>query len=401
MPLLPKLSSFMARMPVPARIALLLFFLAAVADGALMPFFALWALKVAHVKVEWIGVLFGCYAGGELLATPLIGGIADRLGRRRVLLLSSAGVGAGFMLLLLAQGPVAAAVCLVAIGIFESTLHPTATTVIADVTESGRLTESLALLRLANNAGSMVGPALGALFALVSLRLVFVGAGLSLLLGAVFVAAFLDETRPPRGGGDIGEEEDLTALTAVFRDRRLAALLLPVALLGVTSSWLESVTPLFASTHGLLSDAGIGILFTYVGALGVLLQMPLTAASKRWPAAVVIIIAAFVQALALSLLLPAPSVLWLTAALTGFAISRMLLGPLSNAVALAMAPAHARATYQAAFGITNDLRDTAGPAIGLYLFARAADLPWLVGAPLSLLAGVVLAVQMRGQKTSL
>ena len=85
MPIIPKLSAFVTRLPVPARVTVVIFFLAAVADGALMPFFALWALKIAHVEVAWIGVLFGCYAGGELFATPLIGGIADRIGRRRVL----------------------------------------------------------------------------------------------------------------------------------------------------------------------------------------------------------------------------------------------------------------------------------------------------------------------------
>jgi MFS family permease len=133
MPFITKISPFVARLPVPARISVVLFFLASVADGALMPFFALWALKIAHVEVEWIGVLFACYAGGELVATPLIGGLADRIGRRRVLLFSSGGVGLGFILLLFAQGPWQAAACLTLIGVFESTLHPTAATVVADV----------------------------------------------------------------------------------------------------------------------------------------------------------------------------------------------------------------------------------------------------------------------------
>jgi MFS transporter, DHA1 family, tetracycline resistance protein len=394
-----RISSFAARLPVAARVSLLLFFLASVADGALMPFFALWALKVAHVEVQWIGVLFGCYAGGELLATPLIGGLADRFGRRRVLLASSAGVGLGFMLLLFARGPVEAAGCLIIIGVFESTLHPTATTVVADVAAPGRLTESIAWLRLASNAGSMVGPALGTLFALVSLRFVFVGAGLSLLIGTVCVAVFLAETRPTAPHGE-DDEESLTALTAIFRDRRLTSLLIPVAILGITSSWVESVTPLFANVHGLLSAAGIGLLFTYAGALGVVLQMPLTAASKRYSASAVVAAAGLLQAIALALLLAAPSILLLAAAITSFAVSRMLLGPLSNAIALTMAPIQARATYQAAFGVTNDLRDTAGPAIGTYLFALGAELPWLIGAPVSLLAAAVLALHLRGREAS-
>jgi len=82
---------------------------AAVADGILMPFFALWAHKDAGIPIEYIGLLLGCYAGGELLATPFVGGIADRIGRRPVLLVSTCGVGTGFLLLYLVHGAAATA----------------------------------------------------------------------------------------------------------------------------------------------------------------------------------------------------------------------------------------------------------------------------------------------------
>jgi hypothetical protein len=54
----------------------------------------------------------------------------------------------------------------------------------------------------------------------------------------------------------------------------------------------------------------------------------------------------------------------------------------------------------AAFSVTNDLKDAAGPAVGLYLFAMAASLPWLVGLPVSLLSAVALALVVRRQETA-
>ena len=48
------------RAPGAARVGMLLFFAAAVADGVLMPFFALWAHKVAGVPIAFIGLLLGC-----------------------------------------------------------------------------------------------------------------------------------------------------------------------------------------------------------------------------------------------------------------------------------------------------------------------------------------------------
>jgi MFS transporter, DHA1 family, tetracycline resistance protein len=161
------------RAPGPARVGMVLFFAAAAADGILMPFFALWAHKVAGIPIEFIGLLLGCYAGGELLATPFVGGIADRVGRRPVLLVSTCGVGCGFVLLYMVHAAFAVVVSLIIIGVFESVLHPTASTVIADVVPAETRRQHFAARRVMSNAGSMAGPALGALLALHSLGLVF------------------------------------------------------------------------------------------------------------------------------------------------------------------------------------------------------------------------------------
>jgi DHA1 family tetracycline resistance protein-like MFS transporter len=108
------------RAPGAAQVGMFLFFAAAVADGILMPFFALWAYKVAGIPIELIGLLLGCYAGGELLATPFVGGIADRVGRRPVLLISTCGVGCGFILLYLVHGAFAVAAALIVIGVSKA-----------------------------------------------------------------------------------------------------------------------------------------------------------------------------------------------------------------------------------------------------------------------------------------
>jgi len=143
-------------MPTPARVGLFLFFVAGLADGVLVPFFALWAQQDAGIPTEYIGLLFGCYAGGELLATPFVGGIADRVGRRPVLLVSTLGVGLGFLLLYFSRGAFAAAGSLIVIGLFESVLHPTAATVIADTVPADNLRAHFALNRMASNAGGML-----------------------------------------------------------------------------------------------------------------------------------------------------------------------------------------------------------------------------------------------------
>ena len=385
-----------ARAPRAAQVGMVLFFAAAVADGILMPFFALWAHKDAGIPIEYIGLLLGCYAGGELLATPFVGGIADRVGRRPVLLVSTCGVGAGFLLLYMVHGAAAVAAALVIIGVFESVLHPTASTVIADVVPAEARREHFAARRVMSNAGSMAGPALGALLALHSLGLVFLGAGITILVGAVVVAIFLIETRPPAAApGEEDDDESLLALTAVFRDSRLAGLIVPVALMEIAASWITAITPLYADAGGTLTASGIGLLFTYAGALGVLLQMPITQASARMGGFSIVLCSGAVQAVAFACLFVSAGLPWLVAAVTLLALAQMLAGPLVQTIITELAPRTGQATYQAAFGVVNDLKDAAGPAIGTWLYALAAGLPWASGAAISLGAALGLAVAAR------
>jgi DHA1 family tetracycline resistance protein-like MFS transporter len=382
-----------ARAPRAAQVGMVLFFGAAVADGILMPFFALWAHKDAGIPIEYIGLLLGCYAGGELLATPFVGGIADRIGRRPVLLVSTCSVGFGFLLLYQVHGAAATAAALIIIGVFESVLHPTASTVIADVVPAETRREHFAARRVMSSAGSMAGPALGALLALHSLGLVFLGAGITILAGALIVAIFLVETRPPDAApGEEDDDESLLALTAVFRDSRLAGLIVPVALMEIAASWIAAITPLYADAGGTLTASGIGLLFTYAGALGVVLQMPITQASERMGGFSIVLCSGAVQAVAFACLFMSAGLPWLVAAVTLLALAQMLAGPLVQTIITELAPRSGQATYQAAFGVVNDLKDAAGPAIGTWLYALAAGLPWASGAVISLGAALGLAV---------
>jgi predicted MFS family arabinose efflux permease len=386
-------------MPAAARVGLFLFFVASMADGTLLPFFALWAHADAGIPIEYIGLLLGCYAGGELLATPLVGGIADRFGRRPVLLASTTGVGLGFVLLFFARGAFLIAAALIVIGIFESVLHPTAATVIADVVPEESRREHFALTRVASNAGHVAGPALGAALALWSLPMVFLGSAAAILLGAAVVAAFLPETlRRSAGGEDDDDDESLLALTAAFRDRRLAGLLVSLAVLEIAVSWIEAIMPLYANAAGTLSASGIGLLFSYAGVLGVVFQLPVTQSSKQMSGFATVLSAGAVQALAFVCLLLSPALPSLMAAITLVTFAGMLSGPLAQVIVAELAPRNAQATYQAAFSVVSDLRDAAGPAIGVWLFALSAMLPWGTGIAASLAASLTLAATARSHE---
>ncbi len=374
----------------PALLGLLLFFCAGAADGALIPFFPLWAHGDAHVPLGLIGLLFACYAGGEILAAPLIGGIADRIGRRPVIVGAAIGVGCGFVALAACHGVLATGIVLLLTGMCESVLHPTIQTAIADVTPAALHRRWFNRVRISNGAGGIVGPAAGALLAALSLRAVFLFAGLMLLAGGVAALLFLRETRPADRSAASGEEADaeegLSSLLPALRDRRLASLLLWFTLFEVSGNWIESVIPLYAVGAGTLSPSSVGTLFTYAAALAVALQLLFGRAAERRSALLLTAASGGVSILAFVLLAASPASVVLVGAVSLCALGSTLTGSLLPASVNALAPPARRASYMAAASLANDVKDSLGPSLGTALYAIAPRLPWVAAIPLVALA---------------
>jgi MFS family permease len=107
-----------------------------------------------------------------------------------------------------------------------------------------------------------------------------------------------------------------------------------------------------------------------------------------------------IQALAFVCLFVSPGLPLLVAAVTLLTLAGMLSGPLVQTIVTELAPRSGQATYQAAFGVVNDLKDAAGPAIGTWLFALSAALPWGTGIAVSIAASLGLAVAARRHESS-
>ena len=135
---------------------------------------------------QWSGLINASYGLAQFLVVPLLGRMADRYGRRPVLVLALTLLGVDYLvhavansawLLLLAHGLA---------GAFAGTTTAV-NAAVADITEPGRRPRAYGRINAAFGVGFIAGPAVGGLLAGVNLRLPFV------------VAAGLEpeELRPP------------------------------------------------------------------------------------------------------------------------------------------------------------------------------------------------------------
>ncbi|MFJ1707039.1 MFS transporter [Kitasatospora sp. NPDC088346] len=370
--------------------------LGALADGVMLPFVILWAHRVGGLGGAAAGALFLVQAVGEFTGGLAGGFLADRIGHRRTLLISTTGMAVGYgSLSLVHHAPLALGLFLLA-GLFESAFHPTIAALVGDLHADEELHHAYGLTRVVASIGSVVGPILGAVVVSFSLCGVFATTGV-LLAGAVlavFAAVPSDRTiGPERAQEDPGEKEAAGALAQILRDRRLALLVLGGGLLSITFTWWEADGLVLLRPLDSLGATAYAILFAVHAVATVLFQIPVSRWSRHRSTPWLLFLGAALQGAGLAGFAAAGlGYPVLVVAVLVVSLGMMISGPATSAFVSRRATPGRTATYQAALSTTQDIGTAIGPTSGLALGRVGSPvLVWLLALPLGLAAGLATA----------
>lgn len=144
---------------------------------AIAPLLTIFVEQLSHSEASvasLAGAAFGITGLTNALAAIAFGRLADRLGRRRILIGCALAAGAFTILPALAQNPLQLIVARGLYGIAAGGMLPTANALIAEVTPPESRGSVYGLTSAASSLGSAIGPFAGAtLAAVVSIRVVF------------------------------------------------------------------------------------------------------------------------------------------------------------------------------------------------------------------------------------
>ena len=262
----------------------------------LLPFYA----ERFGASARDVGLLVATFAAFQLVSGPILGGLSDRYGRRRLLVVSQLGTIAGYVLLGLANTLTGVFLARIVHGATAGNLS-LAQAYIADVTEPEDRARAFALIGVAFGIGFLLGPAVSGWLAHKNIHYpVFAAGGLSTLsmlttLALVKEPARAPDSTPPgpppetpgapayRGSPPAATGRRLGLLewgtyAGYFKRPSLRGPLLQFFSFAFSFAMFTSGFALFAERRFHWGPREVGYLFAFAGLLGIVLQGGVVAA---------------------------------------------------------------------------------------------------------------------------
>ncbi len=358
--------------------------------GALVfPFLALYITQRFHIGMIQVGQLFAIFAVASLFGSALAGAMADKFGRRKMILFGL--IFSAFTSLMMGLVDKLALFYLLAalVGLLSNTGGPAQQAMVADLLPKEKHSEGFGILRVIMNLAVTIGPAIGGILAARSYLFLFIGDAVTSTITAGIVFAVIPETLPAPKEGEPPQSlgQTVRGYRLALRDWIFMTFLL-VSVLSITVYvQMNSTLPVFLrDVHG-ISTQGFGSMLSFNAGMVVLFQFWVTRRiSRRAPMALMAFGTLF-YALGFALYGFVSSYLLFLTAMVIITIGEMIVVPTSQALVARLAPEDMRGRYMALYGLSWLLPTALGPlAAGVIMDRYDPNWVWYASGIVSMVA---------------
>jgi len=327
-----------------------------------------------------LGILFTSHAAMQALFAPLWGRLADRIGRRPVMLCTIAGTSGALLFLGLADSLVQIFAARILSGIFAANIS-VATAYIADVTDEDERTRWMGMVGACFGVGFILGPAVGGPLALLGYGVpMLVAAGLA-AVNFVYAIFVLKEPETHRAA------EEGTSKIRVLAAPEIRNLCITYFLFTFAVTQLETIFAYF-----MMSRFGYGVLEVTVILIVMALVMvgiqgggirPLVA---RYGEKTLLVVGIALMAGSFAVVPWAPAVGLLMLPLVGSSIGRAISQPAIMGLASFQASAANRGAVMGTFQSSASMARVFGPLAAGALYDQSDAAPFLLASTLLVVA---------------
>jgi MFS family permease len=381
----------------------------ATAGGSMIwPFMVIYASSKLGLPLSTVAALISINAGTGLIASLVAGTLADKIGRKVVMVFSLAVNGIAYFLLIYAQTYLHFAALMVLIGSSNPLYQVGADAMLADMIPSEKRTDAYAINRIANNAAFALGPAVGGFLATRSYNLAFYGAALGFITYSLLLLFRARETLPLARENNAAtshkDENVLQGYTRVFRDTRYMIIIALISLGLIAPTLLWILMPVYAKANFGIPEAQYGWIPTTNALMCVFIQYPVTRVTRRCKTLPVVGMGMLIYALGAGsvALMTGFWGFWLSMVILTF--GELTLVPTASKYVADTAPADLRGRYMSIYWLGWGLARTLSPIIGGFLNDNISPRAiWLGGLLIGLVSvcGIFLFHRLSSPKETL
>ena len=343
------------------------------AGGSMIwPFLLIYASGKLNLPLSTVAMLISINAGTGLFSSFLAGTLADKIGRKVVMVISLALMGIAYFFLMRAETYPQFVVLMIFIGLANPLYQVGADAMLADMIPSEKRTEAYAINRIANNAAFALGPAVGGFLASTSYNLAFYGASAGFLIYSLLLFFLahetLDKTISETKIDSLAEQVESTeGYARVFRDKGYMAFVALVAIGLIAPTMLWILMPVYAKTNFNLPEAMYGWIPTTNAIMCVFIQFSVTQITRRFKTLPVAATGMLIYAIGAGsvALMTGFWGFWLSMVILTF--GELTLVPTASKYVADTAPANLRGRYMSIYWLGWGLARTLAPLIGGFL----------------------------------
>ena len=367
-------------------------FIDALGGTILFPFFALYITQRFGVGMTEAGVLLGMSSFFGLFGSMAGGVLADRFGRRRLVVFGLVLSALSSLLFGLANNINILYPLIIIVGLLSSVAYPAHEAVLADILPENKRQEGFGILRVVFNFAWIFGTAFGGLIATRSFFALFATDCILSCIVAAMIYRALPETKPT---SRVAEHEEtslwqtVSGYRIVLRDLLFVGFILAGILAMIVYQQQYSTLSVYMRNIHHIESNGYGLILSITGLEVVLFQFWISRTIRRYPSFLIMMLGTIFFAIGIFMYgMVSTFVMFMIAAVV-VCIGEMLFFPTSQALAVTFSPENMRGRYMAFSGLTWSIPSTIGPGVAGYIFDNySPHVLWYIGGFICIIATI-------------
>ena len=350
--MLTKIKNSYKEYPNPFKVLVLSTFIDRLGFFLMFPFFALYVTAHFNVGMIQVGFIFAVFSAGGIIGGILGGALADKYGRRVMILIGliASGVSSIFMGLVddLNIFYIVAAIA----GLMGNFGGPARQAMVADLLPKEKQAEGFGILRVAANLSAVIGPIFGGFIATRSYLLLFIADAVSSLITGIIVFFVIPETKPEKKEGEAEETivKSVIGYKEVLKDWRYMLFLSVSAITVIVYMQISATLSVFLrDVHGFPLEH-FGLLLSMNAVMVVVFQFWITRKMSKYSPMKVMAVGTLFYMVGFGMYGFVSESYLFFIAMVIITIGEMIEMPMGQTAAAFFAPEDKRGRYMAVFG---------------------------------------------------